>query len=372
MSAGAAAIAIRRRRHRRSPGAAILAAVAGLVLLLSIVGGLSAGSTSSTTYTPSAEAIADIPGNYLVAYQRAAMTYGLDWAVLAAVGKVECDHGRYQAAGCNPLGSLNAAGATGPMQFLGPTWRRGVALGTVPAIGPPTLATSAGYAADGDADGLADVWNPFDAIAGAARLLRANGAPDDYRTALYAYNHAGWYVDNVLTQAGAYRGAFAPTATAGARAVLAWALAHVGRYSYSQEATTDRGASVGYMQTHEPAGTTCDCSMFVRWAMAQAGLDVGWTTVDQWYAAGLLPNTEKAAATPAVIRGVGSAPPQGGYQPADMIFFGHGGGDDGHVALYLGDGQVVQCSSSGDGSNIRALAGYVEPTGWLRWSLAAT
>ena len=54
-------------------------------------------------------------------------------------------------------------------------------------------------------------------------------------------------------------------------------------------------------------------------------------------------------------------------EPADMVFFGHGAGNDGHVALYLGGGQIVQCSSSGNGSNIRPLAGYVTPTGWIRW-----
>jgi membrane-bound lytic murein transglycosylase B len=54
------------------------------------------------------------------------------------------------------------------------------------------------YAADGDGDGLADVWNPAGAIAGAGRLLRANGAPADHERALFAYNHAGWYVNEVL------------------------------------------------------------------------------------------------------------------------------------------------------------------------------
>ena len=58
----------------------------------------------------------------------------------------------------------------------------------IPYVGPPTISTSDGYATDGDGDGLADVWNPADAISAAARLLRANGAPADYRAALLAYN----------------------------------------------------------------------------------------------------------------------------------------------------------------------------------------
>ena len=72
---------------------------------------------------------------------------------------------------------------------------------------------------------------------------------------------------------------------------------------------------------------------------------------------------------PLVTRGIGSGPPPGGYQPADLIFFGVDDGPNGHVALWLGNGMIVQCSSSGDGSNIRPLAGYVAPTAWLRWAL---
>jgi cell wall-associated NlpC family hydrolase len=60
-------------------------------------------------------------------------------------------------------------------------------------------------------------------------------------------------------------------------------------------------------------------------------------------------------------------PPPGGYRPGDLIFFGVDDGPDGHVALWLGNGQLVQCSASSNGSNIRPLAGYVTPTGWLRW-----
>ena len=237
----------------------------------------------------------------------------------------------------------------------------------VPAVGTPSTSTAAGYAADGDGDGLADVWNPADAITAAARLLRTSGAPADYRRAIFAYNHAGWYVDKVLAKAAEYRGAFAPAATGGARAALAWAVAHVGRFSYSLGPPTDRGGSVQEMQTREPASSTCDCSMFVRWSMAQAGIDAGLTTVTQWTGNGLLPATETAAVMPLVARGVGPDPPPAGYRPGDLIFFGYGDGPDGHVALWLGNGLLVQCSSSGGGSNIRPLAGYVDPTGWIRW-----
>jgi cell wall-associated NlpC family hydrolase len=111
--------------------------------------------------------------------------------------------------------------------------------------------------------------------------------------------------------------------------------------------------------------------MYVRWAVAQAGIDAGLTTSTQWTANGLLPSTDAPAYTPAVSRGVGpDAPAGGGYRPGDLIFFGHGDGPIGHVALWLGDGQIVQCSASGDGSNIRPLHGYVAPTGWVRWSFA--
>jgi peptidoglycan DL-endopeptidase CwlO len=121
------------------------------------------------------------------------------------------------------------------------------------------------------------------------------------------------------------------------------------------------------MQSREPNSSTCDCSMFVRWAMAQAGLDVGLTTSSQWTANGLLPPGNTAQQTAVVSRGLTSQPPPGGYRPADLIFFGVDDGPSGHVALWLGNGQIVQCSSSGGGSNIRPLAGYVAPTGWVRW-----
>jgi hypothetical protein len=180
------------------------------LLSVSVIGALAGGSAAGAS-APSPLALADIPAEYLVAYQNAAARYGIDWAILAAIGKIECDHGRSHAAGCNPPGTVNGSGATGPMQFIGSTWRAGTPPMTVPAVGRPTSNAADGYAADGDGDGLADVWNPADAIAAAARLLRANGAPEDYGRALFAYNHAEWYVREVLEIASGYRVAASPS-----------------------------------------------------------------------------------------------------------------------------------------------------------------
>ncbi len=367
MTSGSAAARVPVARH--GARAAVVGVISLAFFILVVVGGIVSWPTRSATYSPSPVAIADIPADYLVLYQQAAARFGIDWAVLAAIGKIECDHGRSRDAGCNPPGTVNGRGATGPMQFLGSTWRAGTAPMTVPVVGPPTISTAEGYATDGDGDGLADVWNPADAIAGAARLLAANGAPDDYRRALYAYNPDSAYVDAVLAQADQYRGAFAPGAPGGTQAALAWAVAHVGRFSYHLGPPTDRGGTVADMRSREPAGATCDCSMYVRWALAQAGIDAGLTTSSQWAGNGLLPESDTPAQTPQVARGVGHDPPPGGYRPGDIIFFGHEDGPSGHDALWLGNGQIVQCSSSGGGSNVRPLAGYVAPTGWVRWTV---
>src|SRR5579862_9045209 len=71
---------------------------------------------------PSALARREIPIAYLRLYMQAARAYGIDWAVVAAIGKVECDHGRDPDPACSRVGATNSAGAGGPMQFLGTTW----------------------------------------------------------------------------------------------------------------------------------------------------------------------------------------------------------------------------------------------------------
>jgi hypothetical protein len=165
----------------------------GLLLIVVLFGGLAAqqSSDSPAAAGPSATAVADIPGNYLAAYQAAAARYGLDWAILAGIGKVECDHGRDPDPSCNVPGAENFAGAGGPMQFLAASW------------------TSYGVTPSGQHAPAAARWNYTDAIYSAANLLRAAGAPADYYQAIYAYNHAGWYVAEVEAWAAKYRAAAA-------------------------------------------------------------------------------------------------------------------------------------------------------------------
>jgi hypothetical protein len=196
LTAGSAAVGAGGQRFGATPiaiGAVLLMALA-LVLVAVIaaiggasVGGAGVGGDGGGDDGVSALAEREIPALYLRLYEQAARRYGLDWAILAGIGKVECDHGRDPAPSCTQQGAVNSAGAGGPMQFLASTWAQ--------------------YGVDADGDGPPDRWDPADAIYGAANYLRASGAPGDYEQAIFAYNHASWYVAEVESWAARYRGA---------------------------------------------------------------------------------------------------------------------------------------------------------------------
>jgi hypothetical protein len=116
-----------------------------------------------------------IPATYLDLYRRAAVTCpGLPWTVLAGIGTVETGNGT------NVHTSIK--GAEGPMQFLPSTW--------------------AMYGYDADGDGKADIQDPVDAVFSAARYLCAAGGGlggQSQLNAIYAYNHAWWYVREVVS-----------------------------------------------------------------------------------------------------------------------------------------------------------------------------
>ena len=114
-----------------------------------------------------------IPPFLLPIYQAAGIQYGIRWEVLAAINEIETDYGRNL--------DISSAGALGWMQFMPRTWMA--------------------YGVDANGDRRRDPFNPVDAIFAAARYLRAAGADTDLRKAIFAYNHADWYVESVLMRA---------------------------------------------------------------------------------------------------------------------------------------------------------------------------
>ena len=122
-------------------------------------------------------------------YQAAASQFQLGpggWAYLAAINEVETDFGLNL--------SVSSAGAIGWMQFE-----------------PATFLT---YAVKVNGTASPDPYNPYDAIFAAANMLHANGAPGDWSGAIFTYNHANWYVQEVETLAQSYAGGGTPTAQA--------------------------------------------------------------------------------------------------------------------------------------------------------------
>ncbi|HXF31514.1 MAG TPA: lytic murein transglycosylase [Solirubrobacterales bacterium] len=120
-----------------------------------------------------------VPPVLIPIYQRASAQYGLGPqgpAILAGINAIETGFG-------TNLGP-SSAGAEGWMQFMPSTW--------------------ATYGVDADGDGIADPNDPEDAIFAAARYLSAAGMPADTYGAIFAYNHADWYVSEVLADAGCY------------------------------------------------------------------------------------------------------------------------------------------------------------------------
>jgi hypothetical protein len=119
--------------------------------------------------------IDDIPDGKLDLYGDAAERFGIPWTLLAAVGKVECDHGRD-----DRCARPNDAGAEGPMQFLPATFARWSWASGSPHPSP---------------------YDERDAVFAAAAKLAADGAATDPAAALRSYNHSSAYVADVVSWA---------------------------------------------------------------------------------------------------------------------------------------------------------------------------
>ena len=233
-----------------------------------------------------------IPAGIKTLYLAAADRYHLPWTLLAGIGMEETAHGRATA--------TSSAGARGLMQFMPATW--------------------ALYGVDGDGDGRADITNDADSAMSAANYLTASGVtagPDGVRRAIFAYNHADWYVNDVLYYAAAYGGGtvpgdpsdcgpggegnptLPPIDNAKIRTMLVWAQSHRGDpYRF--------GANGPH---------AWDCSSFTKAAYARIGISIPRTASAQrnWLAGGH-----------------GHRIPRGQERPGDLLF----------VDSYLGPNQI--------------------------------
>ena len=118
----------------------------------------------------------EIPPFLLPIYQACGTEYGIPWEVLASINKIETGFGTNL--------NVSSAGAVGWMQFLPSSWEA--------------------FGLDANGDGRKDPYNPVDAICAAANYLKLAGAHEDLYQAIFAYNHADWYVQEVLLYARAY------------------------------------------------------------------------------------------------------------------------------------------------------------------------
>jgi cell wall-associated NlpC family hydrolase len=214
------------------------AVVLGVVAPADLPGGSALSGGLGMNSQPSNAAIAAIPPDQLAAMQDAAASAAcpLDWSLLAGIARVESGFGKNMA--------TSSAGAVGYGQFLPSTW-------AMPGIGNG-----------------GDPYDYHDALPAMARYLCRAGAGQDVRRALYAYNHADWYVDEVLDYASQYASVAASTTGPSiATPLVAFARTWVGNTPYVFGGCSRTGV---------------DCSCLVELVYAHFGIGLPRTAAEQF------------------------------------------------------------------------------------------
>lgn len=166
-----------------------------------ITGGMYSGLRGGL---PTNLALSLIPAQFMEIYKAAETKYGIPWNVLAAIHAVETNFSQNV--------EESSAGAVGHMQFMPATWagwkyaidKVGRVLPSLDITDLNVIRSGGGYGQDANGDGRANPWDVEDAIFTAAYYLQRNGGSEDLRKAIFAYNHASWYVEEVLAKAQAF------------------------------------------------------------------------------------------------------------------------------------------------------------------------
>ena len=252
--------------------------------------------------TPRQDSLANPPlpltGEATRLYEEAAATYAIPWTLLAGIGMAETAHGANK--------GTSSAGARGWMQFMPGTWTQ--------------------MGVDGDGDGVADIDNDADSIYSAANYLTQSGVnrgPAGVREALWAYNHADWYVNDVLFYADAYGGGTVWGEATDCGTGQGDGDPDLPPLSDERVATLLTAASKQVGEPYVMGATgpeSWDCSSFVR--NAYAHLDIS------------LPRTARAQRD-WLAAGNGFRVPEGEAQPGDLVFWDsyRGPNEIGHVMI---------------------------------------
>jgi cell wall-associated NlpC family hydrolase len=278
------------------------------------------------------------------------------WVVLAGIGKVESDDGQSTLPGVRS--GANAFGAAGPMQ-IGIGGAAGNEWGGAPVH--PASEQVNGIATDANGDGVASVYEPADAIAGAAKYLLAHGVLTSVAPAIFAYNHLESYVQAVLYWAGLYAsGGYTVSQPSPASAPQCLVAAgDTGSAGQGPPAAVRTAIAYAEQQLGKPyqwGGTgpdAFDCSGLVMMAYRVAGIDIPRTSAAQW--------------------GSGSRVSSSQVQPGDLVFFAGADGTPaapGHVGLVIGKGLMIEAYATGFPVRI-APYGDRNPVGFTRpWVIA--
>ena len=361
------------RRRSLGPviiGLMLMGLIAFLVVPMLVIGGASmlfaggsgaqCGTAGTSARQPgvSTEAANSIPATYLKWFQKAGLQYNIPWTVLAGIGKVESDDGRTTLTGV--MSGSNNFGAAGPMQ-IGIDGASGNQWGGAPTH--PASEAVNGVATDEDGDGVANVYDPADAIAGAAKYLVGHGAQQNIPAAIFAYNHANWYVEEVLSWASTYAsGGFTVADTA--QGVNAAAVTGTGGTSQlcnggsqlaafvAPNALVSNAVSYAEAQLGKPylfGGTgpaAFDCSGLVMMAYQAAGVVIPRTSQAQWIA---LPHV-----------------PASQVLPGDLVFFAGSDGTPtapGHVGLVIGKNTMIEAYAAGTPVRVSTFGTPQSPAG---------
>ncbi len=305
------------------------------------------GSGTDTALQPAVSMSArnSIPASYLALFQSIGKQYRVPWVILAGIGKVESDDGQSILPGVHS--GANAYGAAGPMQ-IGIGGAAGNQWGGTPVH--PASEKVNGVATDANGDGLASVYEPADAIAGAAKYLLEHGVLSNASQAIFSYNHLESYVQAVLSWAGLYaRGGY--TVSPVTLTSTPECLPGVGQTPNDAVATAIAYAQQQLGKPYLWGGTgpdAFDCSGLVMMAYRAAGINIPRTSQQQWTWGPRVSASQ--------------------VQPGDLVFFVGADGtpnSPGHVGLVIGGGLMIEAYATGYPIRIAPYADR-DPIGFTR------